>query len=156
MFEVKEFSPRCVRGRILCQRTLSNYDIVDAVTGARVASVDGMELKCDSSGALAWIGNGGAVFVSGDRTGGDGCRLDFGDTGSDFPEFHFGILVVNLGGGRYRVLRFDGDTAADAELNYKVSAGDVAGSTILTRGREPSDSKNTSGKTLHRPERDHQ
>ncbi len=137
MFEVNEFFPRCVRGRIICQRALSSYDIVDAVTGACVASVAGMELKSDSSGALAWVGNGGAMFVSGDRTGGDGCRLDFGDTGSDFPEFHFGILVVNLGGGRYRVLRFDGEAVDDVESpGQKVSAGDVVWSTMLTRAAE--------------------
>ena len=38
MFVVKEYFPRCVRGRIICQRAHNSYGIVDAVTGTCVAS----------------------------------------------------------------------------------------------------------------------
>ncbi len=92
---------------------VASFKIHDAFSGQCVAST-AQGAFIDSSGALVWRHSpGGALLGCGHITSsaGGGRELVFaGSTTLEhwpFCVFHMGVLVVDLGRGRFRVLRFD-------------------------------------------------
>ncbi len=137
MFEFRgELAPRFTRGQHIVVASARNAvhwsnddkcDVFDAVSGQCVAST-AQSAFVDSSGALVWRSSPGGALASGSIVG-DGVGRELAFTGSKtlehwpFCVFHFGVLIVDLGRGRFRVLRFDAsvDGVADrAESACKV------------------------------------
>ncbi len=108
----------CIKSRILVDYALTDKecDVVDAVTGRRVATTARTVLP-DTSGALVWRTASGRLFSS-SGAGAAGHDLLFDGCTSfserPFREFGYGVLVVDIGHDQCRLLRFDSEEAVRA------------------------------------------
>ncbi len=103
----------------------------DALTGRRVAGSLHGHVVAESAGCTMWGGiassGRGGLFVSA-CPGAEGRMLDLQGSGEMAPkQFRYGIVTVDEGHSRYRVLRMDSDgRARDAtEPEHKVVQGRV-------------------------------
>ncbi len=130
--------PHYVKGRIIVDDAFTGKecDVVDAVTGRRVATTARPVLS-DSSGALVWRGSNESMFAS-SGPGAEGREPVFEGIKTfnerPFREFRFGALVVDVGRAQCRVLRFD-DDALFACLTASSSLGPAPVISLVRYGR---------------------
>ncbi len=107
--------------------TFSNltFEVRDALTGrAQPSTIRGC-VVVDSSGALVWggvNGVGAGDWFASSVLGADAHALQLADGPAlSFCHFRFGVLTVDVGHGKYRIMRFDHVVATDAEPLHKMS-----------------------------------
>ncbi len=84
--------------------------MIDAVTGQSIAITTRSSMS-DSSGGHVWRRADGRMFASSGPWSDSSIELVFAGSMSPsdrpFREFSYGVLVVDIGYSKYRVLRFD-------------------------------------------------
>ncbi len=99
------------------------FEVRDAVTGRiRPSTIRGC-VVADSSSVLVWGGaNGAGDSFASSGPGTDARMLQLPDGPAlSFCHFRFGILTVDVGYGKYRIMRFDRVIATDAEPLHKMT-----------------------------------
>ncbi len=109
----------CDQGRALCgQTSFDECYFVDAVTGAVLSRIAVDSPEVDTSGALMWSDSGRIAARSSPDSAG---RVLLGvETLRYIRCFRYGVCVAGSA-SEWHVLRFDGEPAADAELDRKAS-----------------------------------
>ncbi len=102
----------CDRGRICGTRIAHANHFVDAITGEVSSRAAVCNPVVDTSGALLWRDDDGALLASSGACSDGHALPDVESLG-----FRYGMCVIRSGDGDYRVLRFDCEPTLNVELD---------------------------------------